>query len=645
MNGASIVLLLYIFHIQATLTKQVDEPSGIPDGLVVLPAGEIVTQGAQWTVLVTIDIPRLNLTLVRKLDLMYERVMTVVRSMRDPFPLIEELTHMLDSLKLDVKKEHRDIERTRATRSLFGFIGTALHYLTGIPDEAEINECKALINDLANSTNHILHQSHRMLSMINFTASHVNQNQKHILAIQKVTNVLAVAVDELSNATVNLSFQIKRLLKGQFLTSAFLGVEFLYNAWLRQLNHYRLQRNSLEMGYLTEFILPKRHLRHILSRASGMGLSSLSEDYYYQFIRIDPLWEDESRLVFRATLPFVDNNKYIRYNILSFPVPGNAPNTTIKLKVKSDVALDTRSGHLFYPQGSRCFGLNPTICNHNAFYRGESIACYKGIISGQEELRQHCHVDIGFKITNTHIESVGLNSYILVSPGEIMYLNCVGEKGRSFNVRPGVFVMHVHSNCQLQGDAWSVSGVVIRNSNVHVTYDPLDIEPFALGNLTNAAIVVKHIGETKWSEFSPPLSIPIKQLHEDIYTPFTWGTSVKHVSWTGFLVSIIIGGILLVVSCSLLFRFRSKFRSIFPKSKPKTDRGASGLSDVPGAGKSDETGPPKFHINWGKVRNSFRNIYPTISPGVGTPLQVMTPASAPTEKSINEPGPAAKSED
>ena len=50
-------------------------------------------------------------------------------------------------------------------------------------------------------------------------------------------------------------------------------------------------------------------------------MQALPIRWYYEHVKIQPMWEDETKLVFKAELPFSDNMDYLRYHLVSWPIP------------------------------------------------------------------------------------------------------------------------------------------------------------------------------------------------------------------------------------------------------------------------------------------------------------------------------------
>ena len=78
------------------------------------------------------------------------------------------------------------------------------------------------------------------------------------------------------------------------------SLERAHSIWLRQVDIYQRQRAALELGWLTEEMLPPADLRHILECGEDVGLTGPRPEWYFATISAHPMWEEANRLVFRA---------------------------------------------------------------------------------------------------------------------------------------------------------------------------------------------------------------------------------------------------------------------------------------------------------------------------------------------------------
>ncbi len=137
--------------------------------------------------------------------------------------------------------------------------------------------------------------------------------------------------------------------------------------------------------------------------------------WFYEHINIEPLWatEDDNSLVYRAILPFVDNDVYDSYLLMPFPVP--AHEFIVVLKTASDISMNTRSGEIHTPR--HCVGEQPRVCRVGPTYRDGRFDCELGVISGDHTKAINCLV----KAVNTTlpiISELSPGEFVVITTGE-----------------------------------------------------------------------------------------------------------------------------------------------------------------------------------------------------------------------------------
>ena len=171
-------------------------------------------------------------------------------------------------------------------------------------------------------------------------------NRKHIRDIENhLTNLHEhfetwSRVSTVAFENVRISLRIDQCLS---------ALESAHLVWVRQLDVYRRQRAALEIGILTEDVLHPDDLRTILQAGRENGQFPLTEEWYYPFVHIQPIWEDKEHLVFTVELPFTDRVTYLRYHLWSWHVASPA-NYSMPLQVPTDLAYDTEGGNMFIRQ-------------------------------------------------------------------------------------------------------------------------------------------------------------------------------------------------------------------------------------------------------------------------------------------------------
>ena len=199
----------------------------------------------------------------------------------------------------------------RVRRGLLNIIGDISNKLFGIATEQEVVEMRVRLAVVSKSNRRISHLMNKLVTVINQTHDQVNQNSRHI---REFDQYMALVQREIHIIQMKMRGRVEEIdrLKSTVETDRVLSaIEAAHNNWLRQVELYHRQRASLEIGRLTEDILPMKDLVRILEQGRRDNLYAPSAVWYYMNIRILPMWEDKQRLVFRAQLPLTDNLNYL----------------------------------------------------------------------------------------------------------------------------------------------------------------------------------------------------------------------------------------------------------------------------------------------------------------------------------------------
>ena len=301
----------------------------------------------------------------------------------------------INNIKATITNTHTTTRRRR--RGLINIIGEISHTLFGTATEQEIIDTRYQIDIMHQQNKKSMHVVSRLITVLNHTNDHSQRITDHINSLQiyvaKVADEITSITDEFQQQETSIN-----VLKAGIQTDRALAlIETTHNLWLRQLDLYHVQRAALEMGYLTETILPLRELKNILHLARQDNSYAPTPAWYYAYVKIQPLWQEDGLLVFRASLPLIDRHKYLRFHIHTWPIPGNTSQFTIQLQTPHDVAFHTTTGGIFTPRG--CIGSNPAICRTGPIYNRNSMQCPRGILTGEKSLRAFCAVTIARAIT------------------------------------------------------------------------------------------------------------------------------------------------------------------------------------------------------------------------------------------------------
>ena len=536
-------------------------PKPLPDGILITGGEETRSHVATWTILVTLDVPIEEPGMRTRLRHFRELVDSIHRVRKLPISQTGWMQRIKDIEDTMLPGASTDITRMR--RGLLNFVGDISNKLFGTATEQEVEECRRYINAVSTSNRHVAHVVNNLVTVVNQTHDQVKQNRAHLQNLEKYMDkaydfvrVLHRGLDRQQQRLEILTLELRL---NQMLTT----IETAHNLWLRQLDRYKRQRASLDLGYLTEEILPVIELERIRAAATRLNLQAAPTRWYFEHIHIQPMWEDESKLVFKAELPLIDNISYLRYKLRSWPIPGNATNVWIKLQVPPDVAFHTETGGLFQP--TACQGIKPTICRTGALYDRSTFQCPRGILTGETGLRAQCKVSLMRSVREENLVSeISPGTFIISTSGGTFSMLCSGKSEQRILLTPGSYLIPISPNCQMRGQGWVITGIMTKNSQVTISVPVINIPPMELSGLVPAEAVSRHLDNPVWQALGKIEDISLSTLSDNApdnaieWTP----KEMFRFSWTDLIIIFII---VCTLFCSIYMLHRYK-----PFSRCKT---------------------------------------------------------------------------
>ena len=535
-------------------------PQPLLDGILVAEPQDIGALGGIWTVLVVIEEPRVPSALINEVNMLAKRLdhafATTNLSAATRQLWTQRIAELKQSFSLRPAKPS-----TRTKRGLLNFVGQISETLFGTAREQEVRACQEQLRNAALNQQRVLHLIKQLTTIVNSSRAETAINRIHINSIQaflkkfvthtydKTIGTIAEAISQQGKGLLQLALQL------QF-ESEYSRLESAHVQWQRLTDKYSRQRSSLELGRLTEDILPPADLNVILAAARQRGLITPAPQWYYQHVKITPLWEETDRLVFRAALPLMEDTRYLKYVMRSWPIPRQDANYTIQIQVPSAVAMDTGRGNMFKPHS--CIGANPSVCQTGPVYNTNRLLCARSIINGDKTNHQLCRVIVRDAAETMPIEEeVTPGIFVIYSPGEDYRINCPGQSEVMKHLNKGTHVFKVKNSCKINGQFWTISGLYHYNSTLRqVSF--FKVKPLNLLNITSSKTIKLHFDKTPFRHMSQLPEMPILKLNS--VPPFDESPEVLarlptvNSNWVTSLITSLI--FVLVFLCGYLLKKR-----------------------------------------------------------------------------------------
>lgn len=568
LTGPRLVLVLAVTNLLMTLGLQTNSLivnfKPLPDGLLVTGRQGLRRQIAEWNTVVVLEAPQ-------KLDKWNFLINQVLDSLRS-LPTGRYLNN--DTL-LTWKTRLRALKvdpTLRIKRGLFDFIGDVSNKLFGTATQSELNEIRKMIVHSRSQQQDIVHFVNTLSTVVNKTYTEVSANRIQINQVQRALSVLEEKLDRVMKLQLLSQKNFDEVYTVLHLEQVCTALEAFQRHYYRMYDRYLRQRASLEIGRLTEELLPPKALTEILSQGVEQKYHAVDLTWYYQHVEVRPVWGDIETLVYSAKLPLVDDVNYLHYKIQNWPAPYNITGLSIQLEDIGDVGFDTEGGGMFKPHS--CTGREPMICRTGPIYDLSRMQCPRGILTGDVKERAECKVTVRRTTkTPTAIEEVGLGEFVVVTWGEQYSVHCQGQGERRDVVSPGVYYVQVPDECTVKGPGWTISGITKKFVNATFKTEPLPL-PLAVDlqmtlpedeviKLLDSMLKEQHVTDTlKPLEQLQELHLEPLQMRDD---PVEWELDYVVNTWW-FDVVLIIGVfvVVLVVVNVCYKRYSKQFLSPVP---------------------------------------------------------------------------------
>lgn len=497
-----------------------DESCRLPDGLLVHRGEDVLIEKATWSVLIALDKPELPDRLGDKL-LAVESALRLIcanLSSSEYGSWRTRLTQVKMKLTPEYLFDNRYRLKSRNRRGLFNFIGLISHHLFGTATDTEIQRLRLTLEKTMKDNLAISHAVNDFVTVVNQTQVHVQENRNMINRLSAKTSHILRNIEKMDELTQVVNANLQRHYAERLVED----VELLASAYINVVEHYHRQRAAMEMGVLTEDLLSPKVLKQVVTQARARHQDMISTwEWYYQYIRVRPLWGQVNTIMYQIELPIVKPVKYMHYILEAFPVP-QGENTSTTVKVQRDVALDAATGGLFIPEN--CRGHQPMVCQPSPVRVGEAMSCERGIITGNREAKEHCVIELRHLRPVDQLRFVGKNRAALSTWGGTLRKICAGYPEQTTRVERGVYVFNISENCVYRSVTWQVEYSPGYSQSIYGERQPLpNLPPVELPALLNHSSVkeqimsdleelgsIKYLTVAKLSE----IAIPAKPFYE-----------------------------------------------------------------------------------------------------------------------------------
>ena len=248
-------------------------PTLLPDGLLLTGGEPTRAHIATWTVLVTINLPTVDPTMLRRL----RDLKAIIPAETAAYNQLEPMRQLWDSRIQEIEDTLHSVnqvttEHNRHKRGLINIIGTIANKLFGIATEEQVKQLQVHLQQTQVSNSKIFHAFNDLVSVVNQTHDQMAHHRAHIAQLEQYAAEMRRSVGQLNTRIIGNQQMINSLNARVSIGQMLAAVEAIHYQWLRRVDQYQRQRASLETGSFTEDILPPTELNKIIDSARQSGM-------------------------------------------------------------------------------------------------------------------------------------------------------------------------------------------------------------------------------------------------------------------------------------------------------------------------------------------------------------------------------------
>ena len=458
------------------VVKSKDGLTLMPDGLRVYQGPDIIVEEGVWTIAVLITDPMATFA-GEEIDRIATEASKIEELVRDANEWITHIQRDAWRRRLQVLiNEGRTLERKR--RGLADIVGKGLNWAFGVATSDQVEVVRKAVDKLGKSNRVVTHNQQMMFSMI-------NETRRAEIETRAKVNGLVTAINAYGHQIQSLWSSLNYIARQLTIDTMITSMEAWFYEIRDSINRMKRREILLAQGALGRDLLPQAELMKIAARGESLGLKPLEYAWYYVNARVEWLWSEGPHTYFVSTIVFGGTDEYQSYLLSSWPVPVSKEGKTLKLEVQKNIAFIARTGRMFTPQD--CIGKGPSVCRTGPLSTHEMWACERGIITGHPADRNTCIFREGQMDKTTEVYEIIRGQYVIQTTGETYSLSCEGQRQIKSDMDMGTYTLDLEGKCEFAGDGWTLSGEILRLSNVTIIRPRVRVGTFNLSDLKEDA--------------------------------------------------------------------------------------------------------------------------------------------------------------
>ena len=314
-------------------------PQEMKDGILVLGGEELKTVRAHWVIMVTLQAPVYPEGLRAVLNaLQYtQRQLKMQGTIQWGWAYrIERMTQVLSTEYMTgtggVTSENEQPRREK--RGLVDGVGKILNYLFGTATEEEIQAYSEATKQLQSRTAKLMHVTKGLMTVIDQSRQYMKATRDAVLGLEHHAKEVDGYLRAVRDQVKGIGQRVHSLEVRMEMNRAMEEAERTYEVYRQQVLHYVQQRSQLERGVLTESIMDSYLLLQIIEHTAKAGHKTVSDLHWlYRYTAIEPVILSGPTLVYRLSLPVLNERSYLKFDVNVMPIPVADSQMSLKINL------------------------------------------------------------------------------------------------------------------------------------------------------------------------------------------------------------------------------------------------------------------------------------------------------------------------
>jgi hypothetical protein len=359
-------------------------------------------------------------------------------------------------------------------------MGDVIQSLFGVATESQLAVIKTAVDETRDKQQDIIIHYNNLIAIVNQTTHIATENRELLQNFSSAVGLLYNTMSSLD--AIRMRMEMEERLR---------VLELMRAAIHRLAEDYLNKRYALEQGRLTEDLLPPHVLRE-LEHKDYRQIDPIN--WYYQNVKVYPLWKDGEHLTFVAIIPLVEEDNWSLFKIRTFPVPTEDGTGVVRLLSQKQVAVNSATGTTIAVTED-CYG-SPLLCPPGPRWRIESCAATLLKI-GRQSPHEVCSVSLKTVDENRRRSSIyviDLNEIVVCAWAEQLLVRCPSDSvPKQVQLERGCHNLVMNPKCKIEGESWSIDGIMVWE-----TSQTLDSRKFIIPPELNLSLISAEERPAKW---------------------------------------------------------------------------------------------------------------------------------------------------